>query len=247
MSAEAASLRCPSCGAPAQPTDTSCRYCSASLHAVRCPWCFQWTFSETRDCPRCGATAPAERAGDEPKTCPSCRAPGLAARALGGARLWGCGGCGGVWADSASFKKVCEDRAVQAVYLGKGSPLPASGAVADPTRDRVVYRPCPVCGELMNRFNFSGTSGVILDACRPHGVWFDADELRRIVAFIAAGGLDAAREREKAELEEARRRLENSQKQSAQASLFDSELARHRDPAHILSAASLLDIFFGRG
>lgn len=62
----------------------------------------------------------------------------------------------------------------------------------------------------MNRFNFAGCSGVILDACKPHGVWLDADELRRIVAFIRGGGLDMARAKEKRGLELERRRLQQA-------------------------------------
>lgn len=72
----------------------------------------------------------------------------------------------------------------------------------------VVYRPCAACGEMMNRINFAGSSGVVLDACRPHGVWFDPEELARIVAFVRDGGLDAARERELRRLQDETRRLE---------------------------------------
>ena len=46
-----------------------------------------------------------------------------------------------------------------------------------------------------------------MDICKGHGTWFDRDELSRIVEFIHAGGLEASREREKAELKEERRRL----------------------------------------
>jgi hypothetical protein len=48
----------------------------------------------------------------------------------------------------------------------------------------------------MNRINFAHTSGVIVDVCTSHGTWFDADELRRVLEFITAGGLEAARARE---------------------------------------------------
>jgi hypothetical protein len=48
----------------------------------------------------------------------------------------------------------------------------------------------------MNRLNFAHTSGVIVDVCTPHGTWFDADELRRVLEFITNGGLEAARVRE---------------------------------------------------
>ncbi len=50
------------------------------------------------------------------------------------------------------------------------------------------YRPCAICGELMNRRNYGRDSGIIIDVCGDHGVWFDADELARILTWIRAGG-----------------------------------------------------------
>jgi Zn-finger nucleic acid-binding protein len=120
--------------------------------------------------------------------------------------LSGCARCAGVWAGAASFKTICADRETQAAYLGEGSFLPGP-PVSDPQSSPIVYRPCAVCGELMNRFNFANCSGVVLDSCRPHGVWFDPDELRRIVEFIRGGGLDLARDKERRSLELERRRL----------------------------------------
>jgi Zn-finger nucleic acid-binding protein len=60
----------------------------------------------------------------------------------------------------------------------------------------------------MNRVNFGQSSGVVIDVCKPHGIWFDPDELRRIVLFITSGGLERQQERDKQELEDERRRLE---------------------------------------
>jgi Zn-finger nucleic acid-binding protein len=40
----------------------------------------------------------------------------------------------------------------------------------------------------MNRSNYRKSSGVILDVCREHGTWLDADELERIAGFILEGG-----------------------------------------------------------
>ncbi len=59
----------------------------------------------------------------------------------------------------------------------------------------------------MNRVNFAHCSHVVVDVCIQHGTWFDRDELRRIVEFIRAGGLDQARAREVARLEQERREL----------------------------------------
>lgn len=196
-------LRCPSCGAPAEPRAAACAHCAAKLHPIRCPWCFGWTFTEARDCAHCGSLA--ETAPGPAPSCPGCRAP-LTTRRLGAARLSGCEGCGGVWTDPDSFRSICEDREARAAYLGDGSIL-SRPSVADPHSAPVVYRPCAVCSELMNRVNFANCSGVILDVCKPHGVWFDPDELRRIVAFIRGGGMDVARANELRKLEAERRRL----------------------------------------
>ena len=51
-----------------------------------------------------------------------------------------------------------------------------------------LYRPCPVCEKLMHRINFGRKSGIILDSCRPHGLWFDANELDSLVRWIRTGG-----------------------------------------------------------
>ena len=57
----------------------------------------------------------------------------------------------------------------------------------------------------MNRKNFAGCSGVIIDSCKGHGFWFDCQELEKVIAFVKAGGLDKSRQNEisaqKAELE----------------------------------------------
>ena len=59
----------------------------------------------------------------------------------------------------------------------------------------------------MHRKNFGGGSGVIIDWCRGHGYWFDATELEKIMAYVRAGGLDRARERQ---IEDARREAERA-------------------------------------
>ena len=51
---EAATLRCPSCGASVAPEVAECDHCRVALHPIRCPWCFGWTFTESRDCAHCG-------------------------------------------------------------------------------------------------------------------------------------------------------------------------------------------------
>jgi Zn-finger nucleic acid-binding protein len=52
----------------------------------------------------------------------------------------------------------------------------------------------------MARNNFGKKSRVIVDICRRHGVWFDAGELPRVLAFVRSGGLTAPGAREEAAL-----------------------------------------------
>lgn len=233
-------IYCPSCGAasevPAGPDPKPCAHCRSMLHPLRCPWCFAWGFAEAKDCPACGAKAPP---ASGPLACPSCRVP-LSARVRDQVRLSGCPACGGVWADPVSFKRLCEDRKAQTAYLGEGVSSPKTH---DPSAHGIVYRPCAECGEMMNRINFAGSSGVVLDACKPHGVWFDAQELSRIVAFIRAGGLDASREKELRRLEEELQRLRRGV--PAPAALSADFRTEDALAGPLASARGLLKLLFG--
>ena len=103
----------------------------------------------------------------------------------------------------AAFEELCSDRDAQSAVLAfhqRGDRI-----AIDTTK--ISYVPCPICSNLMNRSNFARASGVIIDTCRNHGVWFDADELPRIVSFIREGGMRTARQRELSEIEEQRNRL----------------------------------------
>ena len=83
---------------------------------------------------------------------------------------------------------------------------------SNPMSQRVRYIRCPSCGELMNRKNFGGTSGVVVDVCHLHGTWFDAGELPVVMAFVESGGLARARR-----LDEERRAREKNERVRARA------------------------------
>ena len=51
----------------------------------------------------------------------------------------------------------------------------------------------------MHRMNYGRRSGVIVDTCREHGVWFDAQELDAILRWIQKGGEDRAQQQLKEE------------------------------------------------
>ena len=59
-----------------------------------------------------------------------------------------------------------------------------------------AYIPCPHCSKLMTPQNYAKYSGVIVDLCKDHGIWFDAGELNRILDFVSRGGLVKARKKE---------------------------------------------------
>jgi Zn-finger nucleic acid-binding protein len=217
--ANAGALRCPSCGAPATPDATACPYCGTLLAQVACPSCFAKLFRGTRFCAHCGAEAIREDAAPRPsRPCPECQQP-LAPAKVGSVTLDECTRCGGLWVDSRSFRRICEETEEQTVVLA-ATDSPREGRVDAPRPAR--YWPCPECRRLMHRQNFARVSGVIVDTCRGHGVWFNQGELRRVVEFIRDGGMDRARKREKDELEDARARLRQAE--------IDARLAGARVP-----------------
>ena len=239
MSSEPGTLRCPSCGAPvADPESRACGFCSTALALTACPSCFAPMFQGAKHCSRCGAGAARLAVDRAPRNCPECRG-GLDALAVGAVTLDECRACGGVWLDTPSFDRICREREQQAVVLQATLPSPKAPPAAGPQR----YWPCPECGRLMNRQNFARVSGVVLDVCRGHGVWFNHGELTRIVEFIREGGLGRAREREKTELQEERERLRQQQLATARLDArFPSEGGR--GGIDLRSFVDLLDDFF---
>jgi Zn-finger nucleic acid-binding protein len=112
---------------------------------------------------------------------------------FGGADMYTCDSCNGLWVDPDTLQRLVAERMKPNPMLGTGIAAPPTSHVKLET---VQYAPCPVCNSLMNRVNFAHASGVIVDVCTNHGTWFDSDELRRVLEFISAGGLEAARARE---------------------------------------------------
>jgi Zn-finger nucleic acid-binding protein len=242
MNAE--TLNCPMCGAATSTDEPLCKYCGARLATIACASCFGMMFLGSKHCPRCGAAAAKRESGSlPPLSCPRCRSE-MQALTIGSTTVRECERCSGLWVDVPSFEKICADREQQGAVLGTASPAP-QGQVTE--RGTVRYAPCPQCAQLMNRINFARCSGVIVDICKGHGSWFDRDELTRIVEFIRAGGLDAARAREKTAIQEERRQLRQAQrsKGGSGSALLDIDGADERDvgiTSGIASARGLLKL-----
>jgi hypothetical protein len=51
----------------------------------------------------------------------------------------------------------------------------------------------------MNRRNWGQKSGVIVDVCQHHGLWFDLDELDRLLRWMRTGGVNLTEKSTEAE------------------------------------------------
>jgi len=169
-------------------------------------------FAGSRFCARCGAEATRESVEDAtPLNCPRC-AEQLQALRLGATTVRECAACGGLWVDPDALQKLCDAREEHAgVVSALEARVPANAAPPDTVR----YIPCPRCAKLMNRVNFAHSSGVVMDVCKKDGVWLDRGELQRVVGFVEHGGLAAAREHEREQLADERRRLDAAKAASA--------------------------------
>lgn len=152
----------------------------------------------------------------------------MEARLVGDTLMDECPECRGVWLDSAAVERLVRERrriSTQAV-LGMGGP--GVGYALELNPPGRLYVKCPDCAKIMNRTNFAKRSGIIIDSCRNHGTWFDADELPRIVDFVMQGGVEAAHtaDMERGRLE-ARRETTKARAVQAQAAM-DMSTPRRR-------------------
>jgi Zn-finger nucleic acid-binding protein len=206
----AETLTCPMCGAPvADLNSPQCEHCGARLATVACPSCFGLIFQGAKFCSHCGAKVDrTEVDSTTTRQCPRCNL-NLNAVLVGNTSLRECPHCEGIWVDADLLQQICADREKQSAVLGL--PFIIEPTEVENIEEHIHYLRCPICSQFMNRVNFAHCSGVIVDVCMPHGTWFDKDELRRIIEFIRAGGLDQARAREIEELKHERQELESAQ------------------------------------
>jgi len=105
-----------------------------------------------------------------------------------------CGLCGGFWLGNEVFQ-LLEERAQNTATTGATfEHQKHRGALhqrADPHGR--YYRACPVCSILMHRRNYGRRSGILIDTCKEHGIWFDFGELDKMLRWIKLGGLHQAK------------------------------------------------------
>jgi len=177
---------CPACGGQVDEHERTCPYCASPVATVRCANCFHMNVPHALHCSACGrdlGLEPLGHPGD--RRCPRCSSVTLEVFSSGPGHLLDCSQCGGQFVEHALLKDLLERRQVY------GHAIPRKPA-APPRPDPVQYIPCPECSALMTRRNFGGRSGVIVDVCARHGIWFDLGELPRVMAFVEGGGLARA-------------------------------------------------------
>lgn len=181
--APARTYHCSSCGGVVHENARTCEFCRAPVATVRCAACFHMNPSENSYCSGCGGALGLQPLEQQSQLrCPKCNAT-LASFQLGTHSLFDCGGCGGQFVQHQTLRELL----ARPEAIGQATPA-AHATVHNPLSDRVVYLKCPVCREFMNRKNFGNVSGIIVDVCGGHGVWFDAAELPRVLQFVQSGG-----------------------------------------------------------
>lgn len=189
-------VRCGACGAQVAGDATECSYCGSAIRregdlSLICPECFARNSEDSRFCTACGvAFRPEPLCVDGHELpCPACDVL-MPPSQVGGVGLNECRQCNGLWVPGDHFDALVR-RATEARRKADTSDAPPTAPRVqggNPAHKRVQYRKCPECQGFMQRRNYRRSSGVVIDVCREHGTWLDADELEEIAGFILSGG-----------------------------------------------------------
>jgi Zn-finger nucleic acid-binding protein len=191
-------LHCPACGAPVKRGIENCGYCGAHLDfslkgkTVHCPHCFRKIPAESSFCYRCARPVKSKVPQGkilEDRLCPRCRTA-MIGRAIEDFSVMSCDSCEGMFIPHETFEMMQESSQRVIVPTERVQSSRMKG------EERISYVRCPVCRKMMNRKNFARISGVIVDICGNHGIWFDAGEVEKVMDFISRGGLQKSRQRE---------------------------------------------------
>lgn len=178
--------------------------------AVMCPCCGTPQHDGETACNHCGSTLQPEQLGCEKTAlaCPACgKGARLAKRQMGDCEAMECSRCVGLWLATDAFGKLVGKASQDATAVDWHMQLPRRVALHNSsTQGGAFYRKCPSCGKMMNRHNYARCCGVVVDSCKQHGVWFDANELEQILDWVRSGGMAKVKQQETDEAARAEQR-----------------------------------------
>lgn len=195
-------LKCANCGGNPPAGANHCPYCDAHLATLRCARCLANSIEGDEHCRACGhkLITPVRKLSVAPANvldCPRCN-EALVSVLIGEGAIDECTRCGGEWLDHELFDLIVKDRRDQESILATLKAMRPSQRARTPSvsnPEGPFYVPCPECRQVMDRRQFAAGSGVVIDVCASHGMWFDQDELSSIIRFVGEGGLEKAAER----------------------------------------------------
>jgi len=117
------------------------------------------------------------------KDCPICKKK-MIEKENEGVAIDICPSCGGVWLDKDELYQIIEKRETQFSQEERKGINPQEVKQGIQT-DMVPELNCPICGELMKRFTYAATSGIIIDRCpKGDGIWLDNGELDKVQIYV---------------------------------------------------------------
>lgn len=159
---------------------------SAIIACSACNHRFEGGGYRDEQCPSCGALALRDR------RCPRCTTM-LVARRVSDVVIDQCNHCHGLYLDHAAIELLYQqhERVTQVMAALSARQVPPWGMkLVDPAT-------CPSCGIAMQKNLSPEGAAIIIDVCKPHGVFFDAGELAKLLAFVQREQRErAAREHE---------------------------------------------------
>jgi len=183
-------LDCPQCGGALRAGVHVCGFCAATVATARCANCLCWNLSGEKYCGGCSRSlwTMADGQAYADLKCPCC-GDQLQQRSYGEAELDECDGCSGVFLEAAMMDRLVVSQVAGPKGLRLALPQSKTDSASPSEARDPLYLKCPVCQQLMNRCNFGRISGVVVDVCRGHGVWFDPGEISEVLHFVQRGGL----------------------------------------------------------
>ena len=191
-------MRCNSCGAQLEANNTVCQYCG-SKNEIDLKGIHEFTVSKpTTD-----------------RICPTCDTKLQTIDINTGSEhfyIEQCSDCFGLFFDPGELAAILNSTINDSIQIDYSR---LNSIVKNYNYDdKVLYKKCPVCRELMNRKNFGTRSGVIIDTCKNHGIWLDGGELKKLMEWKKAGGMMLSEQRaeEKRVHEEKMEKLRKAQR-----------------------------------